>query len=71
MTCSWLNLWIKDHGYRQLTVKLYPDFVLGRGSVPLTPVLFKDQLCSSFCDWLLSLSTMLPRSIHLIAHVRT
>ena len=68
MTCSWLNLWIKDYGHRQLTVKLYPDFVLGRGSLPLTPVLLKDQLCLSFCDWLISLSIMTSSFIYVVAY---
>ena len=41
---SWLNPWMQNHRYREPNVKLYVDFRLCRGSVPLTPMLFKGQL---------------------------
>ena len=41
---SWLNSQIQNYRYGGLTVKLYIDFQLCGGSVPLTPTLFEGQL---------------------------
>ena len=46
---GWLNPWMQNRRYRGASdtegdSKLYADFQLGRGLVPLTPVLFKGQL---------------------------
>lgn len=35
---------------------IHADLLLGKGSAPLIPVLFKDQLYLSVYDWLVSLS---------------
>lgn len=44
--CGWLNTWMWNHGYVDLTVKLYVDFQLCRGSTPLTPAWFKGPVGS-------------------------
>ena len=42
--CGWLNSQMQSRGSGELTVKLHVEFWLHRGSVSVSPELFKGQL---------------------------
>lgn len=51
MIHSWWNSWIQNHGYGGPTVKVYVDFQLCGGWVPLASMLFKSTIFSSAVDF--------------------